>query len=94
MCLFLERLWVKKYHNLSGKGIFSNHSEYFPHVKNLKLLFCSTAFVDKNIIYNLFYQLVVNMVGENNLCLMALIILADLPFFWEVFPHINHKLMK
>ena len=48
MFLFLEMLWVKKLCNLRG-GIFLYHSEYFPHAKNLELLFCSTAFVDKKI---------------------------------------------
>ena len=67
MCLSLEMLEVKKCRNLSvyvwGGGIFSYHTEYFPIAENLKLLFCSTAFVNKiisgnisgNIIYDLFY---------------------------------------
>ena len=66
MCLFLEILWAKKCRYLSGVNI-PRHSEYFPHVKNLELLFVIThvqvAFVDKiirrNIKCNLFHQFVV-----------------------------------
>ena len=53
-------LWVKKCCNSSvcvcvGGGVFPYHSEYFPHVKNLELLFfffentSKVAFVDKRI---------------------------------------------
>ena len=67
----LQILWVKKCRNFSGAGgereIFPYHCEYFSHAENLELIFCSTAFADKiirvNIMYNSFYQLVVNM-GE------------------------------
>ena len=54
-------------------------------------------------IYHLFYQLVVNMgkylpkkgkVRENNECLTALIIFADLSLLRQIFRRINRKLMK
>ena len=53
-------------------------------------------------IYNLFYQLVVNVgkylpqkgkVRENNECLMTLVIFTDLSLFRQIFPHINKTLM-
>ena len=47
-----------------GGGIFPYPRVYFPHANNLELIF-STEFVDKiikgNVIYNLLYQVVVNM---------------------------------
>ena len=33
-------------------------------------------------------------VCENNECLMALVIFADLSVFWKIFPNINYKLIK
>ena len=53
-------------------------------------------------IHNLFYQLVTNMGKylsqrerpQNNSCLTALFILADLSLFVKYFPHINHLPMK
>ena len=54
-------------------------------------------------IYNLFYQLVVNMgkylpqkgkVRKNNECLMTQVIFANLSLFRKIFPHIKHNLLK
>ena len=67
MCLIFEISVEKKCRNVGE--LFSDHSEYFPHAEKLELLFIislvSVAFVDKtiarNMIYNLFYQLVVNV---------------------------------
>ena len=82
--------------------MFHFHSEYFPYAENQNYVFCSTAFADKiigeNIVYRLFYQLVVNMgkylpqkgkVRENTSCLTALVIFADLSLFRQIFPHIT-----
>ena len=105
-----ERSVVKKCRNLSVWGIFLYQGEYFPHAENLELLcFCSAAFVEKkkkirgNRIYNSFHQLVVKMgkclpqkakVCEKNSCLTAIVIIADLSIFRQIFPSINHKLIK
>ena len=71
---------------------------------NLELRFCSITFVDKLIRGNIiFYQHVVYMgkylpqkgkVRENNECRKTLVIFADLSPFRQIFPHVNHKLMK
>ena len=65
MCLFLEMLWEKKCRNLSGGKYFPITVNIFPIPKIWNYFFCSIGFVDKiirgNIIYNLVYQLVVNM---------------------------------
>ena len=73
-----------------------------------KYFFCTTAFVDEiirgNIKYNLFYQLVVN-IGKYLLKkrksprkisrdLRHSLFSRILPFLRQIFPHINHKLMK
>ena len=67
LCLFLEMLWVKKGRNLRGVW------KHFPIIVNIFPMrkiwnyFSPAAFVDKtiggSILYNLFYQPVVNM-GE------------------------------
>ena len=99
-------LSVKKCSNLSGGKYFPITVNIFPLLKIWNYDFCCTAFIDKiirgNIIYDVFYQLVVNMekylsqkgkVRENE-CHKAQVIFADLSLLWQIFPHINHKLMK
>ena len=77
---------------------YSTITKYFPHAENLEILFCSTTFVDKiirgNTICVLFYQLEVNMGkylsqkgkarGNNEWRYLLR----------QIFPHINHKLIK
>ena len=104
MCLFLE---IGKKCNLmggggGGGGIFPYHSEHFPHAENPELLFCSTAFVDKiirgNMIYNLFYQLVVMLIWRNislkremfakiTGVLLRSLFSRTFPFFGKYFPY-------
>ena len=73
----------------------------------MRIFFFSTAFVDEiirgNVIYKSYYQLMVIMgkylpqkgkVCDKNSCLKALIIFSDLSLLRQIFPHINHKLMK
>ena len=101
MCLFWEMLRVKNCRISSGW-------KYFPITANISpcptwnYFFCCTAFVHKiirgNIIYNLFYQLVVNMrkylpqkgkVRENNSCRKAVrheLFSRTFPFWGKYFP--------
>ena len=96
-------LSVKKCRNLSEGGIVPYYSEYFPHAENLELLIlfygiCRQNNHRKHTIYNLFYQLVVNMgkylpkkgrVRKNNSCRRARVIFADVfPFSANISPYL------
>ena len=76
-----------------------------PKIRNYFFPYCLNDITRGNIIRFFFYQLVRKYRGnnylpqkgkvrENNSCLTALVILAKLSLFRQIFPHINHRLMK
>ena len=79
--------------------IFPYHSEYFPYAENLELLFFEIT-NSCGICWQTNHQLEVKMgiYFQNGKGLQSALgaryFCRPFPFFWQIFPHINHKLMK